>query len=974
MALEGSSGYAAGAQDDASLPIFEFQNVQLRFDISADFVAAQVANNVLILALSTGRLLRFDLDNAEDIDDIDLPKRPAEIGVIRRLFLDPSASHLIISTTLGENYYLHTQSRQPKALARLKGVQIESIAWNPSQPTASTREILIGASDGNIYETYIEPSTEFYRREEKYIKNVYNPQDGAVVGMYTDVLSTRPDTRRILVATPHRLLHFSGRTGRQGSEGSGPVYSKLFEGETPAVHEIDKTETRVPSCLAISPDSPDPAPSQTEDQIEQRAFAWLNTQGVFNGQLLTSSPDLATLGRYIFRESKLLPQTKLPPVQTAGGRNRTQQPPISSMVLSQFHVLALVDGKLTAVNRLDESVVFSQQVLEQGSSNLGLFADHQKNTYWLFTSNQIFEIVVTDEARDVWRILLQQGKFDLAQHYAKTPEQKDAVAAKTGDHLMTQGKYEEAAVVLGRSTKAFEDVALKFIDNGQQDALRKYLSTKLWSLKRTSLMQRTMVACWLIELYMAKLDQLDDTISTRADLATSAAASTAQENEKQLAQLRKEFQDFCKKYKSDLDSKTVYETISSHGREEELLFFANVVEDYNYVLSYWVQRERWSEAMDILKKQTDPDIFYKYASVLMVHTPVDLVEVLMRQPTLDAKRLIPALLNYNKIIGKDVPLAQNQAVRYLLFCINHSHSTDPAVHNTLISLCASSPGTDESALLSYLQTQSQAQEQNYDADFALRLCIAHQRVQSCVHIYTTMKQYASAIDLALKYDEIDLAANVADSPDIINDAVRKKLWLKVAKKVIGREKGIKSAIEFLERCKLLRIEDLIPFFPDFVVIDDFKEEICAALEDYSRRIDELKTEMDESANTAEHIKSDIKALDERYAIVEPGESCWKCRLPLLMRQFFVFPCQHAFHADCLGEMVMGMVGMVKAKRIRELQREVGRGVALGKRREGMVKELDGLVAGSCVLCSEMAVRLVDEPFVTKDDDAAAWAI
>lgn len=57
--------------DDSSLPIFDVQHVQLRFDISADFVAAQVANNVLILALSSGRILRFDLDNAEDIDGED---------------------------------------------------------------------------------------------------------------------------------------------------------------------------------------------------------------------------------------------------------------------------------------------------------------------------------------------------------------------------------------------------------------------------------------------------------------------------------------------------------------------------------------------------------------------------------------------------------------------------------------------------------------------------------------------------------------------------------------------------------------------------------------------------------------------------------------------------------------------------------------------------------------------------------------
>ena len=419
--------------------------------------------------------------------------------------------------------------------------------------------------------------------------------------------------------------------------------------------------------------------------------------------------------------------------------------------------------------------------------------------------------------------------------------------------------------------------------------------------------------------------------------------------------------------------KTVFEIVSSHGREEELLYFANVVDDYNYVLSYWVQRERWEEAMNVLKKQSDLSMFYRYATVLMAHTPVDLVEVLTRQPALEAKKLIPALLNYNKTIGTSVPLAENQAIRYLLFCVNYNNSKEPAVHNTLISLYASNPTKNESALLNYLETQSRASEQNYDADFALRLCIAYQRVQSCVHIYSAMHQYASAVDLALKYGEVELAANVADTSDI-DDTLRKKLWLKVAKKVIGREKGIKSAIEFLKRCSLLKIEDLIPFFPDFIVIDDFQEEICTALEDYSRRIDELKSEMDESANTAEHIKSDIKALDERYAIVEPGERCWKCRLPLLMRQFFVFPCQHAFHADCLGDMVMNMTGIGKGKRIRELQKEIGRGVALGKRREGMVRELDGLVAGACVLCSDMAVKLIDEPFITKEDNREEWAV
>lgn len=72
MALNTTGGYAplSNLQDgsNASLPIFNVERVQLQFNIAADFVAAQVANNVLILALATGRILRIDLDNPADID------------------------------------------------------------------------------------------------------------------------------------------------------------------------------------------------------------------------------------------------------------------------------------------------------------------------------------------------------------------------------------------------------------------------------------------------------------------------------------------------------------------------------------------------------------------------------------------------------------------------------------------------------------------------------------------------------------------------------------------------------------------------------------------------------------------------------------------------------------------------------------------------------------------------------------------
>ena len=49
---------------------------------------------------------------------------------------------------------------------------------------------------------------------------------------------------------------------------------------------------------------------------------------------------------------------------------------------------------------------------------------------------------------------------------------------------------------------------------------------------------------------------------------------------------------------------------------------------------------------------------------------------------------------------------------------------------------------------------------------------------------------------------------------------------------IEEHKTIKPAIEIMKESDCLKIEDILPHFPDFVVIDDFKEDICSALEEY----------------------------------------------------------------------------------------------------------------------------------------------
>lgn len=173
--------------------------------------------------------------------------------------------------------------------------------------------------------------------------------------------------------------------------------------------------------------------------------------------------------------------------------------------------------------------------------------------------------------------------------------------------------------------------------------------------------------------------------------------------------------------------------------------------------------------------------------MLLIHSPRETVNVWVQQRDLDATKLTPALLQYNESVK--TPLEQNQAVRYLIFAIDQLGSTDPSVHNALISIYASHPGKEERLLLNYLRAQPNPPY--YDVDFALRLCLQFHRVQSGVHIYTSMELYEQAVSLALDHDETELAMDIADSPE--EDPVRrKKLWLSIAAKVVSGEDGMKK--------------------------------------------------------------------------------------------------------------------------------------------------------------------------------------
>lgn len=100
------------------------------------------------------------------------------------------------------------------------------------------------------------------------------------------------------------------------------------------------------------------------------------------------------------------------------------------------------------------------------------------------------------------------------------------------------------------------------------------------------------------------------TTTTNGDAAIANGTTPAQQNDslyykEQLAEIRDEFHLFLKTYCHTLHKPTTYKLISSHGRNDELLDYAALIEDYERVISHWIVEKNWEKALEVLAKQVN---------------------------------------------------------------------------------------------------------------------------------------------------------------------------------------------------------------------------------------------------------------------------------------------------------------------------------------------------------------------------------
>ena len=191
-----------------------------------------MSSDSLYMGLANNLIIQIELSRAEQFIRILIPRKPTEF-TIYKLFLDPSGRHLLVTSVQGENWYFYRGWKKPKQLKSFKMI-IESVAWNKaallsSAHSTSTREMLIGARNGTIYEAVLDAEEDFFKSQERYLQPVFTlPERHPVTGLKFDMFPPL-DVRKalVLVTTATRIYQFVGIPDRRSEDG-GRVFSALF--------------------------------------------------------------------------------------------------------------------------------------------------------------------------------------------------------------------------------------------------------------------------------------------------------------------------------------------------------------------------------------------------------------------------------------------------------------------------------------------------------------------------------------------------------------------------------------------------------------------------------------------------------------------------------------------------------------------------------------------------------------------------
>ncbi|KAH3902013.1 uncharacterized protein SCODWIG_01178 [Saccharomycodes ludwigii] len=964
---------------------------QVQFEeniISGQISNFKVIHNVMYIITNADSTVVFiiNLDTPDKIEKLKVPVLNKEEKITRMWGLNDTNGGVLFKTNLGRYFKYFAADGKTFSLELLKKLSKKSNFHITSvNPCHDGNSVLLGTKEGKLYQYFMveDKLTKLYQfANSKSIDGILCDKENILVVSNTFICKwSNVDLLKQKFTAPHETEYFD----------NGPNNRGVTRHNTFATYNMSK-------------------------------FAWVTKTGVLFGDLTDKLSNI-----------KILLNLELP-------KNNSKDTPcvVSAVGITEFYLYLLVNkSQIVIVNQLTNKIVFQEVLYFENEKIIGLDIDENNGTptYWTYSNKNVYEIVIKEAYTNLWDILCDSHEYEKALGLNDLPLLiKQMIYKKMGNYYLTKDPL-KAAISFANSNSDFTYEALKLVDN--INALQAFLLHRLKTANLTKV-QRKIHTSWIIWNYLQmNIDDNDHDDKT---------PETAKPNE-----LRK----FLLENKDNIDSKTAYELLNYQNKNSDLLFFANLIKDYIFILNYWIKEENWYKALQTLVLLAEPSYVYQYATILLCKSPECTVTTWMRLSNfiqIDQEKLIPSILCYfSNFYCKEIctfsdtdnqGVVINHGLIYLKWVVTSFISSpsaannnngvlsttanktmSPLIYNTILYMMILDNKTnDEHEIIEFMSKYPN----KYDTFFILGLSLKFKKFETAIYLYTELTMFDEAVNLALNKNMLICAKDVARKSD---ESKTKKLWLKIARATLlnidngnpvasnssnvsskstmvngAQAEGINSSTTatttslgtgtksvtavkvtsngsiattvssisaadsskdvkqiisdlIVDSAGVLTIKDLLPLFDDITTIANIKDEFIKSVNQHAELMKEISQEITDLVRIKKNILQDIEAFQDRYVKIEAGSHCDSCHELLQNKKFYVFPCGHNFHLNCLVKLILKGGDYILKSKLENLERKRKLNSGFNKK---IIKDLDELLSTKCPLCSDININNIDE--------------
>lgn len=739
-------------------PQFRLEKVLLQFSNTFSIKQMHVNNNIMCI-VTLGCIYRINLSNPSKVLRFSLTNGSS----IAETWADETGTYLIARSTSDQYFHLHKSYEKFKILPKLNGFKIRTLKLLKIE---SHNALFIAVTDSDTIHlgslSCHEPLEN--KRDDKKLRQVFESDfrirdiciiDSGIVAFGSEI-----------------MLEWSC----QGSDYAA----------------IESTMRKAPQRIHIDI-------GKYELVIVISALTYL-IFGTESRHVLTNDPEISLLPP---DRLQLLPNFN---VET-------------DSIIAMPHHLLHIETALGSIHVYDK--IRLEEVKEINVRKAGPLVgrlicatqDIKKHTYWIYTEEEIFEIIALNESSAVWQSYLKLGLFDKAIELLNKSEAgvvnyhaRNLIAIEHGYALLKKGRLDsftsysdldeeeyssllESMKKLAQLSKAIAEVAalcsLRKHDFSESAIFAKelfitYLKEvlKTPASKELSPLQKSIIAAWIVQIHLEIIITWTKWIKEYQFLSGSTN-SRLESARLHMDRTNLSLRQFIASNVHILDSLTVYQLLRKLDTSGIIIEFANLAQDFHFIVQRHLDSESWDDALDTIAKfhsidaESSLEVLYRASSILLTKTPRKTLETFLKFEDIDYQKILPSILSL-RIIDQSNTSTLSQILEFLRVLIFEKKIRNYDIFTTFLSSAVHIFHTkkrqqDRALLMNSLARLRGSEWRNgvpdgtliYDAAIILRLSLRFEIFEAAIYILLhDFRKYESAMRLALKEELFEMAENI----------------------------------------------------------------------------------------------------------------------------------------------------------------------------------------------------------------------